>query len=172
MDTVLRFKILVLQARYDLSNDQAEFVINARLSFMRFFDLGLGADAKTIWLCREQLSQAGAVKNLLARFDTHHAKAGYLAMGGQIVAAAIVAAPKQRHSDGENAALTAGKIPEEWQDTPATLRQKDREPAGRSNSPRPNRPRTARPRNTTLRFRPSVTRTMSLSTGAMASSAG
>ena len=33
---VLMFKILVLQALYNLSDDQAEFVIQDRLSFMRF----------------------------------------------------------------------------------------------------------------------------------------
>lgn len=41
-DPVLMFKILVLQALYNLSDDQAEFMIQDRLSFMRF--LGLGAE--------------------------------------------------------------------------------------------------------------------------------
>jgi len=129
-DPLLMFKILVLQALYDLSDDQAEFVINDRLSFLRFLGLGLGdkvPDAKTIWLFREHLSQARAVENLFARFDKHLAKAGYLAMGGQIVDATIVAAPKQRNSDGEKAAIKAGKVPEEWQNKPAKLRQKDRD---------------------------------------------
>jgi transposase, IS5 family len=39
---VLMFKILVLQALYSLLDDQAEFVIADRLSFMRFLGLGLG----------------------------------------------------------------------------------------------------------------------------------
>jgi len=50
-DPVVMFKILVLQALYNLSDDQAEFVINDRLSFMRFLGLSLGdkvPDAKTI----------------------------------------------------------------------------------------------------------------------------
>jgi IS5 family transposase len=124
------FKIMVLQALYDLSDDQAEFVINDRLSFMRFLGLGLGdkvPDAKTIWLFREHLTQARAVENLFARFDKHLAKAGYLAMGGQIVDATIVAAPKQHNNDGEKADIKAGKVPDEWQDRPAKLRQKDRD---------------------------------------------
>ena len=57
----MMFKILVLQALYRLSDDQAEFQIKDRLSFMRFLGLGLGdrvPDAKTIWLFREQLTQA------------------------------------------------------------------------------------------------------------------
>lgn len=129
-DPVMMFKIMVLQALYDLSDDQAEFVINDRLSFMRFLGLGLGdkvPDAKTIWLFREHLTQARAVENLFARFDKHLAKAGYLAMGGQIVDATIVAAPKQHNSDGEKADIKAGKVPDEWQDRPAKLRQKDRD---------------------------------------------
>jgi IS5 family transposase len=129
-DPVMMFKIMVLQALYDLSDDQAEFVINDRLSFMRFLGLGLGdkvPDAKTIWLFREHLTQARAVENLFARFDKHLAKAGYLAMGGQIVDATIVAAPKQHNNDGEKADIKAGKVPDEWQDRPAKLRQKDRD---------------------------------------------
>jgi hypothetical protein len=97
-DPVMMFKIMVLQALYGLSDDQAEFQIQDRLSFMRFLGLDLGdrvADAKTIWLFREHLTQAKAVENLFARFDKHLTRAGYLAMGGQIVDATIVAAPKQ-----------------------------------------------------------------------------
>jgi len=129
-DPVLMFKIMVLQALYSLSDDQAEFQIQDRLSFMRFLGLGLGdrvPDAKTIWLFREHLTQARAVDNLFARFDKHLTKAGYLAMGGQIVDATIVAAPKQRNTDAEKADIKAGKIPDEWKDKPAKLRQKDRD---------------------------------------------
>lgn len=129
-DAVLMFKIMVLQALYGLPDDQAEFQIQDRLSFMRFLGLGLGdrvPDAKTIWLFREHLTQAGAVENLFARFDKHLTKAGYLAMGGQIVDATIVAAPKQRNTDAEKADIKAGKIPDEWKDKPAKLRQKDRD---------------------------------------------
>jgi IS5 family transposase len=126
----MMFKILVLQALYSLSDDQAEFQIQDRLSFMRFVGLGLDdrvPDAKTIWLFREHLAQAGAIENLFARFDKHLTKAGYLAMGGQIVDATIVAAPKQRNSDGEKADIKEGRVPEDWQDKPAKLRQKDRD---------------------------------------------
>ena len=51
-DPVLMFKVLVLQALYNLSDDQAEFQIRDRLSFMRFLGLNPGVqspDAKTIW---------------------------------------------------------------------------------------------------------------------------
>jgi transposase, IS5 family len=82
------FKVLVLQALYGLSDDQAEFQIQDRLSFMRFLGLDLAErvpDAKTIWLFREQLARAGAMEDLFSRFDGSLCDAGYLAMGGQIV---------------------------------------------------------------------------------------
>src|SRR5690606_32162206 len=93
-DPVMMFKIMVLQALYSLSDDQTEFQIQARRPYIRFHGLGLGdkvPGAKTIWLFREHLTQARAVENLFARFDKHLTKAGYLAMGGQIVDATIVA---------------------------------------------------------------------------------
>ena len=52
-------------------------------------------------------------------------------MSGQIVDASLVAAPKQRNTDAEKAEIKAGRIPPEWSNTPARLRQKDREHAGR-----------------------------------------
>ena len=48
-------------------------------------------------------------------------------MGGQIIDASIVAAPKQRNSDGEKRDIKAGRIPEAWKDKPAKLAQKDRD---------------------------------------------
>lgn len=41
-DFVLLFKILVLARLFNLSDDQAEYQINDRMSFMRFVGLGLG----------------------------------------------------------------------------------------------------------------------------------
>ena len=123
-DPVMMFKIMVLQALYGLSDDQAEFLIQDRLSFMRFLGLGLGdrvPDAKTIWLFREHLIEAKAIDNLFARFDRHLSRKGYLAMGGQIVDATIVAAPKQRNTDAEKTDIKAGKVPDEWKDKPAKL---------------------------------------------------
>ena len=51
-DVILMFKILILQSLYNLSDDQTEFQIRDRLSFMRFLGLSLNdrvPDAKTIW---------------------------------------------------------------------------------------------------------------------------
>jgi len=129
-DPVMMFKILVIQAQNNLSDERAEFLINDRLSFMRFLGLSLGdrvPDAKTIWLFRERLVRAGAIERLFERFDQAVREAGYIAMSGQIVDASLVAAPKQRNSDGEKAEIKAGRIPSEWKKRPAKLRQKDRD---------------------------------------------
>ena len=37
-DYVMMFKILILQRFYNLSDDQFEYQINDRMSFMRFFE--------------------------------------------------------------------------------------------------------------------------------------
>jgi transposase len=58
-DPVLMFKILVIQTLNNLSDERTEYLINDRLSFMRFMGLGLSdcvPDAKTIWLFRECLT--------------------------------------------------------------------------------------------------------------------
>src|SRR3546814_5412221 len=89
-----------------------EYQLRDRLSFMRFVGLGLGdavPDAKTLWLYREALTQAGAVEGLFNQFDGYLKAKGYLAMGGQIIDATIVPTPRQRNSREDNAAVKAGK---------------------------------------------------------------
>ena len=129
-DHVLMFKVLLLQAMHALSDERAEYLIKDRLSFMRFLGLGLAdpvPDANTIWTFREALKRTGAVDRLFAQFDATLREAGYLAMSGQIVDASIVAAPKQRNTTAEKAAIKAGQIPQGWAAKPAKLRQKDRD---------------------------------------------
>ena len=129
-DAVLMFKVLVLQALYNLSDDQAEFQIGDRLSFKRFLGLGLAdkaPDAKPIWLFRETLTQANAIERLFAVFDARLKAGGYLAMSGQIIDATIVAAPRQRNDDDEKQAIREGRIPEGWAENPHKLAQKDRD---------------------------------------------
>ena len=66
-DPVMMFKILVVQAHNNLSDERSEFLINDRLSFMRFLGLGLGdrvPDARTIWAFRERLVKANAIERL------------------------------------------------------------------------------------------------------------
>ena len=116
-DAVLMFKILVVQTLYTLSDDQTEYQIRDRLSFMRFCGLALAdrvPDAKTIWLFREQLTQAGAIERLFARFDAVLRDAGYLAMGGQIVDATIIQARRPRLSGDEKVTVREGGVPAHW----------------------------------------------------------
>ncbi len=127
-DAVLMFRVLVLQALYTLSDDQTEYQLRDRLSFMRFVGLALQdavPDAKTIWLYREQLTRAGALAALFARFDAMLAERGFLAMGGQIVDATIVEARRPRLTKEEKATLRGGDTPEGW--SKARTRQIDRD---------------------------------------------
>lgn len=50
-----------------------------------------------------------------------------LPMGGQIVDATLVAAPKQRNTEAEKAVIKEGAVPQAWKAKPAKLRQKDRD---------------------------------------------
>jgi transposase, IS5 family len=129
-DPVMMFKVLVIQATNNLSDERTEFLINDRLSFMRFLGLGLQdrvPDARTIWLFREKLTKAGAVQTLFARFDAILRRSGYIAMSGQIVDASLIAAPRQRNTLEEKQAIKEERIPDEWKEKPAKLRQKDRD---------------------------------------------
>jgi transposase, IS5 family len=116
----------VLQSLYNLSDDSMEYQIRDRLSFMRFLDLTIGdrvPDAKTIWLFREELRQAGLVKQLFKRFDHYLRQNGFKAKKGQIVDASIVSVPIQRNSREENKLIKEGRVPEDWNE--AKRRQKD-----------------------------------------------
>jgi len=92
------------------------FVIGLLGSVVGLF-LGLGLadpvpDANTIWTFREALTKAGAIEVLFRRFDKALKMSGYLAMGGQIVDATIVAAPKQRNTDEEKKVIKEGRVPD------------------------------------------------------------
>ncbi len=127
-DAVVVFKAIVLCALYNLSDDQVEYQLCDRLSFMRFLGLGVEdkvPDAKTVWLYREQLAQAGVIEGVFEDFDGYLEQQGYLAMGGQIIDASIVPVPKQRNSRDENAKIKAAETPEGWNTQPAKRSQKD-----------------------------------------------
>ena len=134
-DLVFMWKVLILQASHSLSDERTEFLIKDRLSFMRFLGLGLAdpvPDANTIWTFREALTRARlggkpAIEVLFRAYETVLTKAGFLAMGGQIIDASIVSAPKQRNTDGEKAEIKAGGVPQAWKEQPAKLAQKDRD---------------------------------------------
>jgi IS5 family transposase len=129
-DVIVKFKMLVLQSLYNLSDEQAEYQVRDRLSFARFLGLGLEdriPDATTLWLFREALVAAGLIDILFEQFSQHLEAKGYIARGGQMVDATIVSVPKQRNTRAENTEVKAGKTPEDWAKEPAKNRQKDKD---------------------------------------------
>ena len=98
-DAVVIFKAIVLCELYNLSDEQLEYQLRDRLSFMRFLGLGLEdrvPDATTVWLYREQLVEAKAVEALFAAFDAHLREQGWLAMGGQMIDAFTCSGQRRR----------------------------------------------------------------------------
>ena len=128
-DPVAMLKVLVLAAQNNVADARMEYLIRDRLSWLRFLGFDLGAatpDANTIRLFREKLTEAGALDAVFTDFDRQLKERGYLAMGGQIVDATLVAAPKQRNTAAEKDAIKAGKSAcEIWPDEPARAAQKD-----------------------------------------------
>lgn len=117
-DYVMLFKILVLQRIYNLSDDQTEYQINDRMSFMRFLGIGLEnrvPDAKTIWLFRDTLTNANVIYEIFKLFNQQLEDAHLITHVGSIVDATFVDAPRQRNTRDENAKIKAGEVPEEWE---------------------------------------------------------
>jgi IS5 family transposase len=118
-DYVLMFKILLLQAWYNIADDKTEYMINDRLSFQRFLGLSLGdkvPDAKTIWLFRDTLGKCGADKELFDLFTEQMEEQGVITRSGSIVDASFVDVPRQRNSREENKTIKESEIPEGWED--------------------------------------------------------
>ena len=161
-DPVLMFKVLVIQAANNLSDERTEFLINDRLSFMRFLGLGLSdrvPDARTIWLFREKLTKTEAIKPLFERFDAALREAGYIAMGGQIVDASLISAiPRTKRRRSKR-----GVFPRIGKRSPPSSATRTETPVGRSSSARPRSAPTERGRLSTSPFRHSAIRTTSRS---------
>jgi IS5 family transposase len=127
-DSILLFKILILQALYNLSDEGIEFQILDRYSFSRFLGIREGAkvpDATTIFRFRDDLAKANVVELLFTQFDQFLRDNGFRAQKGQIVDASIVRVPIQRNSREENEDIKSGKTISSW--TKAKRRQKDTE---------------------------------------------
>ena len=129
-DVVMMFKILVLQRLYNLSDDQTEYQINDRRSFMRF--LGLESydsvpDAKTIWKFKNDFSQTETMEELFCLFDEKLEAEGLITHKGTIVDATFVDVPRQRNNRDENQKIKDGEIPEDWEkpENAHKLAQKD-----------------------------------------------
>ncbi|NSY39849.1 IS5 family transposase, partial [Leisingera sp. ANG59] len=109
--------------------EATERMVRDRLSWMRFCGLGIAdtvPDANTLWDFREALIKADALDALFNELDRAINQAGFIPRAGQIVDASLIAAPRQRNSDGEKAAIKAGKTALEiWPGKPAKAAQKD-----------------------------------------------
>jgi IS5 family transposase len=123
-DPVSMFKVLIEQTQHNLSDARAEFMLLDRLSWMRFagFDLGAATpDENTIRHFRNKLTYSGTLTNIMGLFDALLREKGFLSMSGRIVDASLVPAPSPRNTDGEKAAIRAGKTAREiWPDRHAT----------------------------------------------------
>jgi len=127
-DYVMMFKIMILQRYYNLSDDQVEFQINDRMSFMRFLNLSIAddiPDSKTVWLFREKLTNLGMVEELFALFLKELDKLGLIVNEGKIIDASFVEIPRQRNRKEENEQIKEGIIPERFEANPFVKRQKD-----------------------------------------------
>lgn len=127
-DYVLMFKILILQRFYNLSDDQVEYQINDRLSFMRFLDLTIAdaiPDSKTVWHFKEQLADLELVEPLFNLFLKQLEDLGLVVNEGKIVDASFIEVPKQRNNKEDNATIKGGEIPKKFMENPHQMAQKD-----------------------------------------------
>jgi len=127
-DYVLMFKILILQRYYNLSDDQVEYQLNDRMSFMRFLDLSIAddiPDSKTIWLFRERLTDLELVEDLFFLFLRELERLNLIVNEGKIIDASFVEVPRQRNSREENKQIKSGKIPVRFEANPHVQSQKD-----------------------------------------------
>ena len=127
-DYVMMFKILVLQRYYNLSDEQMQYQILDRLSFMRFLGLTLSdrvPDEKTIWLFRENLMEHKLIDKLFTKFLNSLEKANLVGKEGRMVDASFIEVPRQRNSREENQKIKEGTTPEDWEENPNKLSQKD-----------------------------------------------
>lgn len=127
-DYVLMFKILILQRYYNLSDEQVEYQINDRISFMRFLDLTIAddvPDSRTVWVFREQLTDLELIEPLFDLFLKELEALGLVVNEGKILDASFIEVPRQRNSRDDNKKIKNNEIPEGWKDTPRKLSQKD-----------------------------------------------
>ncbi len=82
-------------------------------------------DAKTIWAYREQLKTHYIIEEIFSLFNEKLEKAALLLKDGAIIDASIVQVPRQRNTREENKQVREGKVPEDWQNKPNKLEQKD-----------------------------------------------
>jgi transposase, IS5 family len=128
IDVILLFKMLILQQLYNISDEELEYQVNDRISFMQFLGLGLEdkvPDSTSIWLFREALKKQNLIEGLFEEFGEYLNQNGYSAKEGQILDATLIPVPKQHNTKEENAKIREGEEPEGWKDLPHKRSQKD-----------------------------------------------
>jgi len=127
-DVVMMFKILILQRYYGLMDTQIEYQILDRLSFKNFLGLESGdkvPDEKTVWLFRENLTNAGLVEEIFEQFTKFLEDKGLIMNEGKMIDASFTLAPRQRNTREENKIIKEGKGDELWNDEPNKKKHKD-----------------------------------------------
>lgn len=128
-DEVMMFKCMILQHLYNLSDEQLEYQILDRLSFMKFLDMTVASpvpDHNTLWGFREKLKKYDLTRKLFDLFDDYLSQNGFRINQGLMTDATFVEVPKQRNTREENEAIKKGEEPESFATkTPAQLSHKD-----------------------------------------------
>lgn len=127
-DYVLMFKILILQRYYNLLDDQEEYQINDRMSFMRFLDLTIAddiPDSKTVWHFREQVKDLNLAEDLFALFLSKLEALNLVINEGKIIDASFVEVPQGRNTREENKQIKNGETPDSFKENPHKASQKD-----------------------------------------------
>jgi transposase len=115
--TEVMVRVLILQQLYGLSDDALEFQLLDRLSFQRFCGLRQSSnipDARTVWVFRERIRQAGGAEALFNAVQVQLQRHGYLARGGQIIDASLVSAPILHVNKEDKAILSEQATPASW----------------------------------------------------------
>lgn len=123
--TDVMVRVLVVKRLHGLSDEQTEFQLLDRRSFLRFCGLEHSAnipDRTTIWNFENRIGVEG-VSALFEELDRQIRAHGLEARSGQIVDATLVPAQKQHFSKEDKEQLKQNAVPADWK--LAKRRQKD-----------------------------------------------
>ena len=110
----MMFKILILQAWYNLSDEALEKQIARDLMFRRFIDLSLSEsvpDHSSIWRFRQLLNTQGLLEPLLEQINTHLERNSIIVSLGSIniIDATVIEAKQSRKRKGKDGNNTQDK---------------------------------------------------------------
>lgn len=117
IDVVLMFKVIFLQRYYGLGDHQIQYQVIDRTSFRQFLGIHTVSevpDEKTVWACRNKLSEDGTFDRLFDEFRSFFDDKGLSFNEGKIIDATFVEAPRQRNTREENRQIKAGQGKDLW----------------------------------------------------------